>query len=114
MDAESHQDVGFGSIFDNKINLNTDSESVLLDYSKPEYAASFSNYTDCRINPLIQVDRFFFIYLLNLIINLIGSHTTTLFKVSSSLLEAARTPCKYKLSTSLSKLLYFSFLGIRT
>ena len=32
MDAESHQDVGFGSIFDNKINLNTDSESVLLDY----------------------------------------------------------------------------------
>ena len=96
MDAESHQDVGFGSIFDNKINLNTDSESVLLDYSKPEYAASFSNYTDCRINPLIQVDRFDSIYLLNLMINFIPSRTTTLSKVSSSPLEVVRTPCKYK------------------
>jgi|TARA_Y100001956_G_scaffold39499_1_gene38792 hypothetical protein len=48
MDAASENHVSFGSIFDNKINLYDDSESSLLNYSKPEYAASFSNYTDCR------------------------------------------------------------------
>jgi hypothetical protein len=46
MDSENI--VSFGSIFDNKVALNDDSESNLLNYSKPEYAASFSNYTDCR------------------------------------------------------------------
>ena len=54
MDAESETNVAFGSIFDNRISTNNDSESVLLDYSKPEYAASFTNYTDCKISPLIQ------------------------------------------------------------
>ena len=54
MDAESETNVAFGSIFDNRISTNNDSESVLLDYSKPQYAASFSNYTDCKISPLIQ------------------------------------------------------------
>ena len=48
MDAASENHVSFGSIFDNKINLYDDSESSLLNYSKPKYAASFSNYTDCR------------------------------------------------------------------
>ena len=48
MDSSSENHVSFGSIFDNKIALNDDSESNLLNYSKPEYAASFSNYTDCR------------------------------------------------------------------
>ena len=45
---DSENTVAFGSIFDNKVALNDDSESNLLNYSKPEYAASFSNYTDCR------------------------------------------------------------------
>ena len=45
---DSQNTVAFGAIFDNKVALNDDSESVLLNYSKPEYAASFSNYTDCR------------------------------------------------------------------
>ena len=45
---DSENTVAFGAIFDNKVALNDDSESVLLNYSKPEYTASFSNYTDCR------------------------------------------------------------------
>jgi len=48
MDTSSENQVSFGSIFDNKVALNDDSESNLLNYSKPDYAASFSNYTDCR------------------------------------------------------------------
>ena len=50
MDAESQNNVAFGSIFNNRISISEDSESALLDYSKPEYAANFSNYVDSKIS----------------------------------------------------------------
>lgn len=54
MDAESQNNVAFGSIFNNKVSMSDDSESAMLDYSKPEYAANFSSYVESKISALIQ------------------------------------------------------------
>ena len=54
MDPESHSNVSFGSIFNNKVSMSEDSESPMLDYSKPEYAANFSTYVDSKLSAMVQ------------------------------------------------------------
>ena len=54
MTTDSENNVSFGSIFNNNVNINEDSESALLCYEKPSYAANFSTYVDAKISPEIQ------------------------------------------------------------
>ena len=54
MDPESESNVSFGSVFNNNISISEDSESALLCYEKPSYAANFSSYVEAKISPEIQ------------------------------------------------------------
>ena len=54
MDPESQNNIAFGSIYNNRVSMSDDTESGMLDYSKPEYASNFTTYVDSKISPLIQ------------------------------------------------------------
>ena len=54
MDPESQNNIAFGSIYNNRVSMSDDTESGMLDYSKPEYASFFTTYVDSKISPLIQ------------------------------------------------------------
>ena len=54
MDPESQNNIAFGSIYNNRVSMSDDTESGMLDYSKPEYASNFATYVDSKISPLIQ------------------------------------------------------------
>lgn len=54
MNTEAEANVSFGSVFNNNIAMNEDSESALLCYEKPSYAANFSTYVEAKIPPEVN------------------------------------------------------------